>query len=273
MSRWNKKSKLITGIAVAGAAIIAVGSVALVSKGFKNMDARDWVDGYEHVLEVSEDQLLCETCYVDAEWKQEKRAEISFKTKEENTSAHSSVQLLDQEGKEFKRANVTISANISINEDTMAGITFGHDLATTGPEYRGIAFMLHYDKDSELLRVVAYNDYNTWIDGEESSQHSLPNVSTCYTNSYSLSYYGISDLSKIKFSVSKVVTAAGSSYEVKVGNKTVDFLTHCDSNGNYVLIDGTSGDNVSYTESKAAYPVYLTAYGTEATFKEVKWSE
>lgn len=271
MARMNKKSKLIAGIAIAGAAVVSVGAVGLVSKGFKNMDPRDWVGGYEHVLEIKEDQLLCAKCAVDASWKQEKRAEIRFKSEEENTSAHSSIQLLDQEGKEFKRANVTISANISISEDTMAGITFGHGLSGSGPEYNGVAFMLDYDKDSKLLRVVAHPDYNTW--GDETSQHSTPDKASYYTNSYSLSYYGISDLGKIKFSVTKVVTATGSSYEVKVGNKTVDFLTQCDSNGNYVLIDGTTGDNASYTESKQAHPVYLTAYGTEATFKEVKWSE
>ena len=272
MAKMNKKSKIITGVAVGLASLVGVGAVGLVSKGFKNWDVRDWVDGYQNILEVSdESQLLCSTCGTEAEFSQEGRAEIKFKSLKENTPAHASAKLYNQKGKELERANVVISANISLNEDTMAGITFGHDLASSGPKYYGQAFMLHYDKTSKLLRVVAYNDYATYKDSDQ-DQHTLPGNSDIYSNSYSLSYYGLSDLSNIKFSVSKVVTATGSSYEVKVGNKTVDFLTHCDEDGNYVLLDG-SGDNLSYTESKGAYPVYLTAYGTEATFKDVKWSE
>jgi len=269
----NKKSKIVTGVAVGLATLVGVGAVGLVSKGFRNWDVRDWVDGYQNVLEVSdESQLLCATCGTEAEFSQEGRAEIKFKSLVEGEIAHATAKLYDQKGKELKRANVVISANISLNEDTMAGITFGHDITTSGPKYYGQAFMLHYDSSSKLLRVVAYRDYVTYTDNDQ-DQHILPSNSSIYSNSYSLSYYGLSDLSNIKFSVSKVVTATGSSYEVKVGNKTVDFLTCCDDNGNYILVDGNDGDNASYTESKEAYPVYLTAYGTEATFRDVKWSE
>ncbi|MBO5223512.1 MAG: hypothetical protein J6C23_03265 [Clostridia bacterium] len=270
MSRMNKKSKLITGIAVAGAAIIAVGGVGLVSKGFKNMDARDWVGGYEHVLEVSEDaQYLCATCGVDGTWKQEKRAEISFKSKDDDgAAAHSSAKLYDQDGKVFKRANVTVSAKITIDADTNAGITFGFGLTTSGPSYEGRSFFLDWDKDSELLRVVSVKcaDMN-------SGDHYAPSDSNVvYTNSYGLSYYGLSSLKDIKMSVEKTVTATGSRYVVKVGNKVVDFLSCCDSEGNFVIEDGSTPE-AEYVESKQAYPVYLSVYGTEATFKEVKWSE
>lgn len=267
MARWNKKSKLITGIAIAGAAVVSVGAVALLSKGFKNMDVRDWVGGYEHVLEVSEDaQYLCATCGTEGTWKQDSRAKISFKSEDENVPAHSSVKLIDQDGDVFKRANVTISANVTLKGETMAGITFGYDLTSSGPNYYGHAFILDYDADSKLLRVVVHPDYSTWE--SDSEQHSLPTSASVYSNSYSLSYYGLNDLNNIKFSVKKTVSATGSVYEVKVGNKTIDFLTSCDDNGNFVIKDLESACN-----SKGACPVYLTAYGTEATFKGVKWSE
>lgn len=268
MARWNKKSKLITGIAVAGAAIIAVGGVALVSKGFKNMDARDWVGGYEHVLEVSEDaQYLCTTCNVDGTWNQEKRAEISFKSKDDDgDAAHSSAKLYDQDGKVFKRANVTISANIGIKGSGYAGIAFGG--SSISSPYEAISFLLHYDEESELLNVVAYlNDSIEIV--EDYNQVSHPDGDDIYvTNSYSLSYYGISSIDNIKFSVTKTLTSNGSKYEVKVGNKVLDFITGANSDGDFIV----SAD--STLETKGAFPVYLEVYDTsEATFKEVKWSE
>ncbi|MBO5224692.1 MAG: hypothetical protein J6C23_09305 [Clostridia bacterium] len=265
----RKQSKIVAGVALGLGAVMVVGSIGLVSKGFKNMDARDWVGGYEHVLEVSEDaQYLCTnaTCSGDCEFTQDGRAVISFKSEEENIAAHGSAKLFDQDGKEFKRANVTLSFKITIDEDTMAGITFGFDVSS-GPAYYGVAFMLDYDKDSELLRVIAHPDYNTWIGSE---QHTAPDTANVYSNSYTLSYYGLSSLKDIKMSVKKTVTATGSKYEVTVGNKVIEFLSHCDDDGNYILKDATDADG---TVSKSAYPVYLTAYGTEATFKEVKWSE
>lgn len=267
MARWNKKSKIVTGLAVGLATLVGVGAVGLVSKGFKNWDVRDWVDGYQNVLEISEDgQYLCTTCESDATWKQDSRAKISFNSEDENVPAHSSVKLIDQDGDVFKRANVTISANVTLKGDTMAGITFGYDLTSSGPEYYGHAFMLDYDEDSKLLRVIVHPDYSTWE--SDSEQHILPTTAAVYSNSYSLSYYGLNDLNNIKFSVKKTVSATGSVYEVKVGNKSIDFLTSCDDNGNFVIKDAESACN-----SKNACPVYLTAYGTEATFKDVKWSE
>ncbi len=109
MARMNKKSKIITGVAVTLAAIVGVGAVGLVSKGFQNWDVRDWVDGYKNVLEVSEDaQYLCTnaSCSGDCEFTQDERAVIGFKSGEDNIAAHGSAKLFDQAGKELKKLRI-----------------------------------------------------------------------------------------------------------------------------------------------------------------------
>lgn len=266
----SRKTKWIAAGAIAGAAIMGVGAVALVSKGFQNMDARDWVGGYEHVLEVSEDaQYLCPD-YVNVEglewsFNQDKRAVIKFKAEE---GIHASAKLFDQNGKEFKAENFTLSAKISIKDDGMAGFAFGGQGYSGNPQ-EAISFVLSYDKDTKKLKVLSYsNSIIEYGEGEDGDDH--PESARTYSNGYSLSYYGLKDLNDIKFSVTKSLTANGSKYVVTVGNKTIDFIAgNIDSNGDVV-----NDDSVCFFNTKGEYPVYLDVYGaTEATFKDVKWSE
>ena len=267
--KFNKKKiKLIAIGAIAGAAIMGVGAVALVSKGFKNMDVRDWVGGYEHVLEVDEDaQYLCPD-YANVEglewsFNQDKRAVIKFKSEE---GVHASAKLFDQDGKEFKVENFTLSSKISIKDDGMAGFAFGMVGSNDA-----ISFMLDYDKQAKTLRVVSFYNDNVDYSFEMEVPTCRSETLLSYSGWYSLSYYGLDDLNDIKFSVTKTLTANGSKFVVKVGNKTIDFVDgSIDSNGDYVYVDGENDMNVT----KGAYPVYLDVKGTtEATFKDVKWSE
>ena len=221
----SKKNKWMAIGAIAGAAVMGVGAVALVSKGFKNMDARDWVGGYEHVLEVKEDsQDLCPdfASVSGLEWSfnQDKRAVIKFKSSE---GAHASAKLFDQDGKEFIRENFTLSAKISIKDEGMAGFGFGVDASASS--FKVISFMLDYDKQSKLLRVVAYNNnIIDYVPSDMDSTTCVHDAIATYSNGYSLSYYGLKDLNDIKFSVTKTLTSDGSKYVIRVGNKTIDLL-------------------------------------------------
>lgn len=270
MKKVKRQNKVVTGIAVTCAVIILLGGLAFAGRALIGLFSGP---KEKNLLKIDSDTLkVCSVCGVDCTFTQEEDNVIRFSSDSTvGNSAHSQIQVLD------KAKDVSVSAVIGLgHSSTKAGFSFGYEHVNAKTICKGMSVVLDYNADTQLLRVVSYYDHLGCEVADVNIAHKLPINSGVYTNSYPLSYFGVKDLSSIKLTVTKTAwetenedgtVTTGVTFEVKVGNKKVDFIISCDENGNCRFEDNITG-GVRFSSAEAG--VYLVAVGSDATFTDVE---
>ena len=227
MYKRKKKNTAITVGIIAVALALVLGVVAVLSSGFQNMDARDWVNGYQYNLKIgSKVQSSDKWSESDGnfkgkdhfEWKMNGRTVI-VSSEDVEASTDTSVMLLHNNDDELfknKEDSFALTSKVALKDNDTAygevGYVFAHEQAQIFADGAGdfaIAILLDYDSEEDCMRVVF---------GSISFAGFVVKQSSVY---HDLSWFGIYDINNVKFNVTFNYTEDGVKLDVTVGNKIV----------------------------------------------------
>ena len=220
----KKKNGVITVIIIAVVLVVVLGVVSVLSSGFQNMDARDWVNGYANNLKISAKAESSDTTFIDGspssesvfEWTMDGKVTIVSPEDLENEQDRSMMLLYNNDDEPFKGdEEFSISSTIALTDNDTAygevGYVFSHLGAVFGTqEFFSLAVKLDYDSDEECMRVIfGVEDFGSLTVHQAAVWHDL-------------SWFGIYDITKVNFDVTYKYTDDGVSFDVKVGNKVIN---------------------------------------------------
>ena len=273
MYKIKKKNTAITVIIIAVALALVLGVVGVLSSGFQNMDARDWVNGYKNNLKIStkvnaynsdigEDGMPAGAVDDSFVWTMEGKTTIVSPEEIETEFERSIVDLYNFDDEVYVGDDkFTLTSTISlVDNDTsygQVGYIFDACPAEVSSQgYKAHAIFIEYDSEEECMRVSFGNvDY-----GKTYAQQS--------TVWHDLSWYGIYNLNNVKFNFTYTITDDGLEIDVTVGNKTVK--PYGTDNDTYFLANEDMSDDSSnlLDYSEAQLKAFVT--GTQAKFIDVQ---